>query len=446
MPHAIAGLKPQLVWKYFAEISKIPRLPGNEEKIVAYVLETAKKLGLSAKKDKVGNIVVKKPASTGSEDVRSIVLQCHLDMDSQNNADKGIGVATNLSVMENRELVHGPLEFLFTVDEEGGLTGAKNLSPGFIKSKTLLNIDAEEEGSIFVGCAGGKDTVAAWKMHDEPVPSGFTGLHVTVKGLRGGHSGLEIDKNHGNAIKILNRVVMHLADLGARLSSMDGGNKRNAIPREAEAVVYLPKKKMKEALDILKEMRLMMREENASVEPDLRIEMHPLPKKGKRKVLKERLQSELCHTIAALPHGVIKMSSDIPGLVETSTNLAVVSISKKKILLGTSQRSSVASELEDIQFAVSIVMKFGGAKVESTEGYPAWKPKLDSVVLQVAKATYQELFKKEPEVKTTHAGLECGVIGEKYRGMDMIAFGPTVADVHSVERFYKFLLALLAKH
>jgi len=273
MSKAIEDLKPALVWKYFAEISLIPRPSKHEEKIAGYVLGTAKKLGLEAKQDRTGNIVVRKPASPGREKVPGIVLQGHLDMVPEKNADKqhdflkdpielvrkgnfmmangttlgadnGIAVATNLAIMEDRTLEHGPLEFLFTIDEETGLTGASNLEPGLLKYATLMNLDSEEEGAVYVGCSGGRDSIGTWKANFKAAPGKHVPLKISVKGLKGGHSGLEIDKGRGNAIKILNRVILALDNAGARLSGINGGNKRNAIPREADAVVFVPKKKL----------------------------------------------------------------------------------------------------------------------------------------------------------------------------------------------------------
>jgi dipeptidase D len=354
--------------------------------------------------------------------------------------------------MEDRSLVHGPLEFLFTVDEETGLTGANNLTPGFIESKTLLNLDSEEEGAIYVGCSGGRDTLGKWKIVSEPAPAGSISACLTVKGLKGGHSGLEIDKNRGNAIKILNRVLLRLSEIGARLSSIQGGNKRNAIPREAEAVLAIPKSKFSEAIPLVRKMNTLIRAEVSSVEPDLLIDLVELSGVKKGKVLKKPLQKDICNTISALPHGVMKMSSDIPGLVETSTNIAVITTSRTEIMLGTSQRSSVTSELGEIQESVATIFELGNAHVELTDGYPGWKPDLQSAILKHAIATYKDLYGKEPHIKAIHAGLECGIIGEKFQGMDMISFGPTLEGVHSpdekiyidtVQKFWDFLLAIL---
>jgi dipeptidase D len=480
---AITGLEPKLVWKYFAEISRIPRGSKNETAIAKYVLETAQKLGLQAKQDKVGNVVVKKPASPGREHVQSICLQGHLDMVCEKNSDKvhdftkdpielvrkgnvlmangttlgadnGIAVATNLAIMEDRSLEHGPLELLFTVDEETGLTGASNLDPSLVESKILLNLDSEEEGALYVGCSGGRDSIGTWKVNFVNAPKNSLPVHVRVKGLRGGHSGLEIDKGRGNAIKIMARVLNTLSSLGALLSAIDGGNKRNAIPRECTAILAIPKTKFAQAKSAVEQLNAVLRAEVATVDPDLSIVLEELRGKKKIKVMKKSQQTKLLQTMAALPHGVLKMSADIAGLVETSTNVAVISTTKKAIVLATSQRSSVASELDEAVETVSAIFTLGGASVEHSDGYPGWKPNLASPILKLAKETYQSLYGKEPEVKAIHAGLECGIIGEKYPGMDMVSFGPTLEGVHSpdekiyidtVEKFWKFLLAILRR-
>jgi dipeptidase D len=480
MSDAIKGLKPERVWEYFAEIAKIPRCSKHEAKMTEYVLKTAKKLGLEAKSDEVGNVIVKKTASPGKGKVRSVCLQGHLDMVCEKNKDKvhdftkdpielvrkqnvlmangttlgadnGIAIAVSLAIMEDKSLVHGPLEFLFTVDEETGLNGANNLKPDFPESRTLLNLDSEEEGALYVGCSGGRDTTGIWKVDLEAAPAGAKAAELKVTGLRGGHSGLEIHKGRGNAIKIIARVLMHLTDLGARISSIDGGNKRNAIPRETEAKVFIPKKAWGEAVAAVEEFNSTVRKEFATADPGLSIALTEV-KGGKGKVLKKALQKKLLRTILGLPHGVTKMSPDIPDLVETSTNVAVIQTTKKSISLATSQRSSVESEIVEICQTVASVFELGGAGVEGSSGYPGWKPNLDSKILKLAKSTYKSMHGKEPEVKAIHAGLECGIIGAKCPGMDMVSMGPTLEGVHSpdekiyidtVEKFWDYLLAIL---
>ncbi len=481
MSEAIAGLKPELVWKYFAAISRIPRGSKNEAAATQYILDTAGKLGLQAKSDSFGNVVARKPASSGKQKVRSVALQSHLDMVNEKNkdtvhdflkdpielvrkdnflmangttlgADNGIGVATCLAIMEDRSLEHGPLEFLFTVDEETGLTGASNLSADMLESRVLINLDSEEEGELCVGCAGGKDTQGTWKVRLDPAPARLKAVQIKVTGLKGGHSGIEIDKGRGNAIKIMNRILMALSPLGARLASIDGGDKHNAIPRECEAVVLLSSGKLKQAKAIAANLCATMQAEIATVDPDLRIDLVEAGTDGAFKVMKKAEQQKIQRTLAAIPHGVIKMSADIPGLVETSTNLAVIKTQEDSVKVVTSQRSSVASEIEEIVDTVSAVFELGGAEVTHTHGYPGWKPNMESRILKISKSSYQSLFGKEPIVKAIHAGLECGVIGERIAGMDMVSFGPTMEAVHSpderihidtVDKFWRFLLQVL---
>jgi dipeptidase D len=479
MTNAVDGLKPELFWRYFAEIALIPRPSKHEELITRYVLDTAEKLGLRATQDGGGNIVVKKPASPGRELVRSICLQAHLDMVCEKNADKihdflkdpielvrkdavimangttlgadnGVGVAANLAVMADRSLVHGPLELLFTVDEETGLTGAQNLDPALVESRTLLNLDSEEEGVLIVGCSGGRDTMGRWRVAFENAPAHFVACFLSVKGLRGGHSGLEIDKGLGNAVKLLNRAVMRLSEVDARLSSIDGGKMRNAIPRECGALLFIPREKVGRAEALVSELNATFRGELASVEPDLAVNIKGQGDVGNGKVLVPSLQQQLCRTIAALPHGVLQMSADIPGLAETSTNLASVATTENDIVLVTSQRSSVASRLTEAVDTVSSIFELGGARIEASDGYPGWKPNLASPILMIAQGCYRSLNGKDAKVSAIHAGLECGIIGERFPGMDMVSFGPTLEAVHSpdekiyiesVAKFWEFKMA-----
>jgi dipeptidase D len=481
MARAIDGLTPPLVWKYFAELARIPRGSKNEAAAGQFVIDTAKTLGLEVKQDRIKNVLVRKPASKGYEKVPSVCLQGHLDMVCEKEptkvhdflkdpldlvrkddvlmangttlgADNGIAVATNLAIMEDNSLQHGPLEFLFTIDEETGLTGASNQEPGFLQSKTLLNLDSEEEGELYVGCAGGRDTTGTWAVTFEAAPAGSAAVEIKVGGLRGGHSGLEIHTGRGNAIKILNRAMGLLTAMGARLARINGGNKRNAIPRDAEALVFIPKAKLEAAKKAIDEFNAVARAEVSTVEANLAVTLTPVKGARAGKVIKRGVQKKIMQTIAGLPHGVIKMSADIPGLVETSTNVAVITTDKKAISLATSQRSSVASEITEIADAVYAVFELGGAKVTGSDGYPGWKPNLDSPILKLAIQTYKQMHGKEPEVKAVHAGLECGIIGEKYPGMDMVSFGPTMKDVHSpqeriyvdtVPMFFGFLMGLL---
>jgi dipeptidase D len=481
MAGAIDGLKPPLFWKYFAEISRIPRGSKNERAISNYIVATARKLGLEFQQDQALNVVVRKPASPGHERAGGVCLQSHLDMVCEKlpakqhdflkdpitlvrrgdvltadgttlGADNGAGVASCLAAMEDKSLVHGPLELLFTVDEETGLTGANNLQPGFVKSRVLLNLDSEEEGELYIGCSGGMDTVGVWKLERDEPPANSVGLEVKVAGLRGGHSGLEIDKGRANAIKIANRVVMKLAESGGRLARFDGGSKRNAIPSYATVLVCVPKAKLAEATAAVAAMHETLRTEFAIGEPDLQIAA--TQPKGRAKVFKKSLQKKLSQVIAGLPHGVIKMSAEISWLVETSTNVAVIATGRSGVTLMTSQRSSVASEILEIAYGVQAVMELGGGMVSHSDGYPGWKPNLGSPILKTAKQVYKDLYGKVPEAKACHAGLECGIIGDKYPGMDMVSLGPTMAAVHSPEeriyvetvpKYWDYLAAILKK-
>jgi dipeptidase D len=367
-------------------------------------------------------------------------------------ADNGVAVATNLAIMEDPSLEHGPLEFLFTVDEETGLTGASNLAPDFLESRILINLDSEEEGALYVGCSGGRNTLAEWPLEREPSPAKAVGGRITVHGLRGGHSGLEIDKGRGNAIKILVRVLRALDRHGIRLVSMEGGNKHNAIPREAEAVVFIPERLWEDAIRTVVAFQDGLRAEVATVDPDLSVSLEEVKGLKKGKVVRRALQKRVLQAFSALPHGVTKLSADIPGLVETSTNVAVVRTGRSALQVATSQRSSVASEIDEICQTVGSIFQLAGAEVKTTDGYPGWKPNLESPVLKVARETYRQLYGKDPAVKAIHAGLECGIIGEKYPGMDMVSLGPTLEGVHSpeekiyidtVEKYWGYLLAIL---
>lgn len=488
MAHVTDGLSPTLVWKYFEAISAIPRGSKNETAIAKYVIKTAKALGLTARQDAAGSVLVKKPASPGCEGRPSVCLQGHLDMVCEKTpetkhdflkdplklkivshptgsgnawlmadgttlgADNGIAVAAGLAIMEYKTLPHGPLEFLFTVDEETGLTGASHLEPGFVESKILLNLDSEEEGELYVGCSGGRDTTGIWPAKFEAQPKGTTPWTITISGLLGGHSGLEIDKNRGNAIKILTRLVMAAAADGARVSSINGGSKRNAIPRDAQAVICVPAAKADQARTAVEALAAVIAAEMASVEPNFAVSLVRVKGARQVKVLSRGMQKKILQTLIALPHGVAKMSADIPGLVETSTNVAVLTTDKKGVTLATSQRSSVESEITEIAQTVRAIFELGGAEVRASDGYPGWKPNLASPILATAKQTYKKMFGKEPAVKAVHAGLECGIIGEKYPGMDMVSFGPTMTGVHSpdekleiasVPKFYDFVLWIL---
>jgi dipeptidase D len=459
MGKVLGHLKPSLIWEHFEEICNYPRPSKKEEKIAEYVFSVGKRNNLETFRDKFGNVIIRKPATPGFENRKTIVLQGHLDMVCEKNsdvthdfdnepiypyidngwvkakgttlgADNGIGVAASLAVLEDKDLQHGPIECLFTLDEETGLTGAAGLKSNTLKADILLNLDSEEEGSIYIGCAGGKTTVTKFK-YESTKPSGkFVSYIVTVSGLLGGHSGLEIHQGRGNAIKIITRLLVKYGEENKlRLSCLEGGNKHNAIPRESKACVLIPAEDEKKFKRFVKEYNDIVKAENSTSEPGLVVNIapQPLPKS----MIDKDTQKNILLALYGVPHGVIKMSYDIPGLTETSTNLATISTDEKYITVVTSQRSSVASEIIDVVDMVHSVFNLAGAKSEVTDGYPGWKPNVNSEILGVAKNTYTGLFNKEPEVKAIHAGLECGIISEKYPAMDMISFGPTLFGVHS---------------
>ncbi len=480
MGNVLAQLKPALVWKYFEEICQHPRPSKHEEKVAEYIFSVGKKLNLETVKDAFGNIIIRKPATAGKENLKTVVLQGHIDMVCEKNrgvehdfdndpiqvyidgdfvkakgttlgADNGIGVAAALAVLEDSTIQHGPIECLFTLDEETGLTGAASLDPKTLKGEILLNLDSEELGTFFIGCAGGKNTAAKFTFTPETVPSDSVAYEVKVAGLQGGHSGLEIHTGRGNAIKILNRFLWNASkNVSLRLAQIEGGNKHNAIPREAFAVITVTKAKEADFLSALKNYNKTVKEELATNEPNLIISADVVS--APAKVMDVNTTAKLLNALYAAPHGVITMSPDIAGLVETSTNLATIITEGNNVNIVTSQRSSVASENQDIVDMVHSVFALSGAEVSHGDGYPGWKPNVNSEILKVFKSVYKKMNDKEPEVAAIHAGLECGIIGEKYPNMDMISFGPTMFGVHSpderlnipsVQPFYELLANVL---
>ena len=459
MNEHILELNPSTVWAYFKEILEIPRPSKKEEKIIAYLLEFGRKHNLETIQDEVENVLIRKPATPGMENRKSVVLQSHIDMVCEKNSDKvhdfendpittyikdgwvyadgttlgaddGIGVAAQLAILASDDIEHGPIECLFTIDEETGLTGAFGLKPGFLKSEILLNLDSEDEGQLFIGCAGGQDTLACLPFDKEDIPEGYTSHKIMVSGLKGGHSGDEINKGLGNANKILNRFLWESREeLGLRLSVFDGGNLRNAIAREAYAIVLLPEENEPDLNEFVQNYEVIFRSEYHITEPDLAFDFSKAEMPDF--VIDEDSTDELLNAIYACPHGVIAMSQDIDDFVETSTNLASVKMEKNEILITTSQRSSVETAKIDICNMVSSVFHLAGARVEHSDGYPGWTPNPNSVIVDLTVKHYKKLFNSEPEVLAIHAGLECGLIGDQYPSMDMISFGPTIKGAHS---------------
>ncbi len=473
-------LKPTLIWKHFHGLTQVPRPSKKEEKILAYLKQLVTDLGYAYEQDPTGNLVVRKPATPGFENAPTVLIQGHVDMVCEKNkgtefdfdndpirtviegewltadgttlgADNGIGVAAGLAVLEAKDLIHPPMEFLFTVDEETGLTGAKGLQPGFLTASMMLNLDSEEDGALYVGCSGGMDTAGVMIVTEEAAPEGWVSYDVMVSGLKGGHSGLDIHTGRGSAIKILARTISELAEkAGVRVSVITGGSKRNAIPREAEACLYLDPAHADTAMGIVAGLQEMFLNEIGSVEPGLSVSLTSCT--GNGKVMAREQQETLLHVLHAMPHGVLKMSADIPGLVETSTNLATITRTDDRLVVGSSQRSSVESEKFDAVRQVGAVFSLAGLTVEYGDGYPGWKPNMQSLALKYVREAYRSLYAAEPEIKAIHAGLECGLIGEVFPGMDMISFGPTIMGAHSpdekisipmVSKFWDLLVKVL---
>jgi dipeptidase D len=477
---AVAELEPKHLWKRFYEITQVPRPSKKEEKIRAHCRELLKNLNTDFKEDAIGNIVAWVPATSGYENAPTIVLQGHVDMVCEKNKDKqhdfdndpiavsvkdgwvvadgttlgsdnGIGIAAGLAIITDSDVVHGPIEILMTVDEETGLTGANNLEPGFITGKILLNMDSEEDGAFYVGCAGGVDTVATFEVKAEKKSPTTPVYELLVTGLKGGHSGLDIQEGRGNAIKILGRALKKLERIDYKLAAIEGGSLRNAIPREAEAILSLSESDFQDAEEIITEFQKSIRNEYRAVDKNVNV----IIKKSDLEFesdFTEEFTKQIVNVILALPHGVISMSQDIPGLVETSTNLATINLVDGKIRIGTSQRSSADSAKEYIADSVTAVFNLTNASVVAGDGYPGWKPNMDSELLKVSKKVFKELYGKEPEIKAIHAGLECGILEGKNPGMDMISFGPTIQNAHSpdekvnietVAKFYDLLKGIL---
>lgn len=479
---SISKLKPQILWQEFLKITQIPRPSKHEEKIIQYLLDFGKKHSIETHKDKAGNVLMRKPATPGYENRKSVILQSHVDMVCEKNsdvkhdfmtdpiipymdgnwvkargttlgADDGIGVAAQLAILADKTIEHGPIECLFTVDEETGLTGAFALEAGFFDSEILLNLDSEDEGELFIGCAGGVDTLAEFPYTTMGSPADTRPFTLAITGLKGGHSGDEIHKGLGNSIKILVRILHKLdAELRIHLISIDGGNLRNAIPREAFAAFAVNSKKVDQLNELLARLRAELQHEYRTTEPELTIEL--LPADAASVVFSQEAQERLFQLIYALPHGAIEMSREMPGLVETSTNLASIKRveGSNALFITTSQRSSVNSAKDYIATSVKSTFLLAGCTVKHTDGYPGWAPNPQSQILDVSVKAYRKLFKQEPVVRAIHAGLECGLFLEKYPRLDMVSFGPTIRgahspderiDIESTEKFWDLLLEIL---
>ena len=478
---AIRELQPQVIWNYFSDLNAVPRPSKKEERVIKFMMDFGRSLGLPTSRDEIGNVLIKKPATPGKEDRPVIALQSHLDMVHQKNsatqfdflnegirmlvegdwvkaqgttlgADNGIGVACAMAVLASDTLEHPALEALFTIDEETGMTGAKGLQGGLLEARYLLNLDTEEDTELCIGCAGGVDVVAGGSYQREAIPSGYQCAEVVLGGLTGGHSGMDIHRGRANANKLMNRFLEEAArELQARLLKIDGGGLRNAIPRESKAVVAV--KDGAALTSMVEKFDQVLAREYATTDPDLSLQLGSLAAaSGEAATLEAGLQ--FVRAVHSLPNGIYRLSPDVPGLVQTSSNLARVVFEDGSFQVACLVRGSVDSEKTDMARAITCALEQIGAEVKSSGDYPGWAPKPDSQVVQLMKTIYSDLFGEDPRVLACHAGLECGIIGKNYPEMEMISFGPNIRGAHSpdekvqvssVQKTWKLLVETLAR-
>ncbi len=475
MNDKIAKLQPVEIWENFVALNAVPRPSKKEEKVRQFMLDFGRKLGLETFEDKIGNVIIKKPATPGMENRKTVALQSHLDMVPQKNkgtehdfekdgikmlidgdwvtadgttlgADNGIGVAAIMGLLASKDIPHPPLEALFTIDEETGMTGAQNLEEGILDAEIMLNLDTENDSELDIGCAGGIDITAKGTYQTEQTPENSQAYLIKVKGLTGGHSGMDIHLYRGNANKILNRLLYLGSQQGLRVSEIHGGGLRNAIPREAEAVVVLPKAKADNILADMKSLADTIKIEQAKQDPDLTFEF--LPADLPENVMNQSDQARLIKTVYGAHNGVYRMSPDMEDLVETSNNVASVNVANGNIQIDNLTRSSVESTKEDLANALKSVYELGGLNVELSGSYPGWKPNPDAQILSIMTGLYEKMYHHKPEVVACHAGLECGIIKSHYPNMEIISFGPTIQGAHSpdervniksVQKFWEYL-------
>ena len=480
MSSEIRNLEPKQLWNKFADLNAVPRPSKKEERVIAFMKDFGEKLGFETIEDEVGNVIIKKPATAGMENKTTIVMQSHLDMVHQKNndtefdfdtqgiemyvdgdwvrakgttlgADNGLGVATIMAILESTDIAHPAIEALFTIDEETGMTGAMGLKGGLLTGGILLNLDTEEDDEIGVGCAGGIDVTATRTYEEEETPEFKIGYKITVKGLQGGHSGMQIHEGLGNANKIMNRVLFDgFENFGLRISEIDGGSLRNAIPRESNAVVAIDAIHEEAFLLETKEQEAMLKAELKTMEPNLEIIVSKV--ETPEKIMDLGVQEGLTRAIYAAWNGVYRMSADIPELVETSNNIARVIVKDGAVKIGCLTRSSVESSKWDLANTLRSTFELTGCEVTCTGDYPGWSPNMDSAILKVMTKLYEKLNNEKPHVAACHAGLECGILGTNYPDMDMISFGPTIKGAHSpderaqissAQKYWDFVLEIL---
>lgn len=476
----------KIILDKFEQISSIPRCSKKEQKISEWLTSWADSCGYAYRKDKAGNICITVPGASGTKNADGVVIQGHMDMvcvkteasthdfdkdpirtiqedewvtadQTTLGADNGIAIAMALALVEDKNVKRPPIELLFTVDEESGLIGARDLEPGFVTGKILLNVDSEEEGEFTVGCAGGQDTLSTLPLKFEPPTDGRENFRLSVAGLRGGHSGIDIDKNRASANKLLARALHILkTSFNMEIVSIDGGITHNAIARDAHAILSADSDWIEAMQECINDFEKTARIEYAKTEPELRIAIKPAEDKSEsNRVLSDTDTVRVIQLLMAIPHGVIRMSADINGLVETSNNLATIRTADDNLKILTSHRSSAMSRLAEITTSIESIAALAGAATTHENSYPAWPPNMDSALIQRCKKVYRELYQKDPVIQTIHAGLECGLIGAKHPGMDMISFGPTIENPHSpnermhipsLGKTYDFLVALVESY
>ncbi len=476
----ISELKPNALWKIFEDMCQIPRPSKNEDKIQEFAMNFGKNLGLETFKDDIKNVIIKKPATKGMENMKTVVLQAHLDMVPQKNsssqhdfnkdsikayvdgdwvtakdttlgADNGIGAAAALAILESNDIPHGPLEVLLTTDEETGMTGANGIKSGYLDADILINLDSEDEGELYIGCAGGVDTNGKFYFDKDEVPTNQSAYKIIVTGLKGGHSGLDINYGRGNANKIINKLLKDSAEkFGLRLSVIEGGDLRNAIPREANAVVVVPESNKDEFKKFVADYEVKAKAEFKEADPGLLIDVKAT--KMPLFLIDETVQNKVFEAVEKFPNGPIAMDKNMPDVVETSTNMAVVKSNDKFVEICSLQRSASDEEKAKLSDKIHKMLTDLGAEAEQAGDYPGWKPNIDSPILTTMKKVYEDNFGKIPAVKVIHAGLECGILGSVYTNWDMISFGPTIRSPHSpdekvnietVKKFWDYLLLTL---
>jgi dipeptidase D len=459
MSQEILNLEPKNIWKHFYSLTQIPRPSKKEGRIIEFMKKFGEDLGLETIVDAVGNVIIKKPATPGMENRKGIIIQGHLDMVPQKNSDtvhdfendpidayidgdwvtargttlgsdNGMGVAAGMAVLEATDLVHGPIEVLCTIDEETGMTGAENLKPGVLDGDILLNLDSEDEGELYIGCAGGVDTAAKYKYQLEDVPAGMVGYKISVTGLKGGHSGLDIHLGKGNACLILNKTLLNTCErYGIRLADIDAGSLRNAIPREAFATIAIPADRENDFIQYVMDAEKAERVALKNIDPDVSIavEKTDLP----AKVMDVKTQFNLYNGVAECPNGVLAFDKNMPDVVETSSNLAIIKSENRVVEIAILTRSANDAERDIAAAKIAAVFNENGAETAHFGAYPGWKPNVHSPILETMKKVYNDNYGKVPEVKVIHAGLECGILGAIYPHWDMISFGPTIRFPHS---------------